>query len=73
MTQRIQRHPFLALFDGPDTNTTREVRSSSIPNVEAAGSMGPYGHEGQPAACSRASAAARSGTSNEGTTASCDG
>ena len=22
MTQRIQRHPFLALFDGPDTNAS---------------------------------------------------
>jgi hypothetical protein len=29
MTQRLQRHPFLALFDGPDTNTTTEKRGSS--------------------------------------------
>jgi hypothetical protein len=29
MTQRFQRHPYLALFDGPDTNTTVEQRSSS--------------------------------------------
>ncbi len=29
MTQRIQRHPFLALFDGPDTNTTTGTRSQS--------------------------------------------
>jgi hypothetical protein len=29
MTQRIQRHPFLALFDGPDTNTTTARRGSS--------------------------------------------
>ena len=29
MTQRIQRHPFLALFDGPDTNTTTGLRTSS--------------------------------------------
>jgi hypothetical protein len=29
MTQRLQKHPFLALFDGPDTNTTTEKRSSS--------------------------------------------
>ena len=25
MTQRLQRHPFLALFDGPDTNATTDV------------------------------------------------
>lgn len=29
MTQRLQRHPFLALFDGPDTNTTTDVRTSA--------------------------------------------
>ena len=29
MTQRLQRHPFLALFDGPDTNTTTEQRPTS--------------------------------------------
>jgi hypothetical protein len=32
MTQRFQRHPFLALFDGPDTNTsTEERRRSTVP------------------------------------------
>ncbi len=32
MTQRIQKHPFLALFDGPDTNTSTGKRSdSSVP------------------------------------------
>jgi hypothetical protein len=30
MTQRFQRHPFLALFDGPDTNTTTARRTTSI-------------------------------------------
>ena len=25
MTQRLHRHPFLGLFDGPDTNTTTDV------------------------------------------------
>jgi hypothetical protein len=30
MTQRFQRHPYLSLFDGPDTNTSTDVRSSSI-------------------------------------------
>jgi len=29
MTQRLQRHPFLALFDGPDPNTTTEKRTSA--------------------------------------------
>jgi len=29
MTQRIQRHPYLSLFDGPDTNTSSEVRTSA--------------------------------------------
>jgi Protein of unknown function (DUF1553)/Protein of unknown function (DUF1549)/Planctomycete cytochrome C len=32
MTQRFQRHPFLALFDGADTNTsTEERRQSTVP------------------------------------------
>src|SRR6185436_3191297 len=32
MTQRIQRHPFLALFDGPDANaSTPERANSTIP------------------------------------------
>ena len=30
MTQRFQRHPFLALFDGPDTNNSTEARGTSI-------------------------------------------
>jgi len=29
MTQRIQRHPFLALFDGPDTNASTASRITS--------------------------------------------
>ncbi len=29
MTQRLQRHPFLGLFDGPDTNTTTGKRMHS--------------------------------------------
>src|SRR5207253_10178651 len=35
MTQRLQRHPFLALFDGPDTNTTTEKRGSSTVPLQA--------------------------------------
>ena len=30
MTQRLKRHPFLGLFDGPDTNTTTAQRSEAI-------------------------------------------
>jgi hypothetical protein len=29
MTQRLQRHPYLVLFDGPDTNTSTEQRTSA--------------------------------------------
>ncbi|HEV7221086.1 MAG TPA: DUF1553 domain-containing protein, partial [Pirellulales bacterium] len=29
MTQRIQRHPFLVLFDGPDPNVSTDVRTSA--------------------------------------------
>ncbi len=35
MTQRLQRHPFLALFDGPDTNTTTDVRTSATVSTQA--------------------------------------
>jgi hypothetical protein len=35
MTQRIQRHPYLALFDGPDTNTTSDQRFSSTVPLQA--------------------------------------
>jgi hypothetical protein len=35
MTQRLQRHPFLALFDGPDTNTTTEKRTSATVPLQA--------------------------------------
>jgi hypothetical protein len=35
MTQRIQRHPFLSLFDGPDTNMSTDVRTSSIVPTQA--------------------------------------
>jgi hypothetical protein len=30
MTQRLQRHPFLAIFDGADANTSTEKRTSAI-------------------------------------------
>ncbi len=35
MTQRLQRHPFLALFDGPDTNHTTDARPTSIVPLQA--------------------------------------
>ena len=35
MTQRIQRHPFLALFDGPDTNASTGVRTTSTTPLQA--------------------------------------
>ncbi len=35
MTQRFQRHPYLGLFDGPDTNTTTGVRRASTVPLQA--------------------------------------
>ena len=35
MTQRFQRHPFLALFDGPDTNTSTDHRLTSTTPLQA--------------------------------------
>ena len=35
MTQRIQRHPFLALFDGPDTNASTSQRETSTVPTQA--------------------------------------
>jgi Protein of unknown function (DUF1553)/Protein of unknown function (DUF1549)/Planctomycete cytochrome C len=35
MTQRQFRHPFLGLFDGPDTNTTTDVRAVSTVPLQA--------------------------------------
>jgi Protein of unknown function (DUF1553)/Protein of unknown function (DUF1549)/Planctomycete cytochrome C len=35
MTQRIQRHPFLALFDGPDTNASTATRTTSTTPLQA--------------------------------------
>ena len=35
MTQRIKRHPFLALFDGPDTNASTASRQSTIVPTQA--------------------------------------
>jgi hypothetical protein len=35
MTQRLVKHPFLALFDGPDTNTSTDVRSRSTVPLQA--------------------------------------
>jgi flagellar motor protein MotB len=35
MTQRFQRHPFLALFDGPDTNASTPARITSTTPLQA--------------------------------------
>jgi mono/diheme cytochrome c family protein len=35
MTQRIQRHPYLALFDGPDTNASTARRVTSTTPLQA--------------------------------------
>src|SRR6185295_562315 len=35
MTQRIQRHPFLSLFDGPDTNASTPTRTTSTTSLQA--------------------------------------
>jgi hypothetical protein len=35
MTQRLQRHPFLALFDAPDANTPTDVRPESTVPLQA--------------------------------------
>jgi hypothetical protein len=46
MTQRIQRHPYLALFDSPDTNTTTDQRFSSTVPLQALFLMNnPWVHE----------------------------
>ncbi|MCI0464560.1 MAG: PSD1 and planctomycete cytochrome C domain-containing protein, partial [Gemmataceae bacterium] len=46
MTQRIQRHPFLATFDGPDTNASTAVRTTSTTSLQALFLMNdPFVHE----------------------------
>ena len=35
MTQRIQRHPFLAIFDGPDTSVSTPQRSTSTTPLQS--------------------------------------
>ena len=39
MTQRIQRHPFLSLFDGPDPNVSTDVRTSATVPLQALWAM----------------------------------
>ncbi|MFO0968569.1 MAG: DUF1549 and DUF1553 domain-containing protein [Gemmataceae bacterium] len=46
MTQRIQRHPFLALFDGPDTNASTASRPTTTTPLQALFLMNnPFVHE----------------------------
>ncbi len=35
MTQRLQRHPYLGLFDGPDTNASTDVRTQATIPLQA--------------------------------------
>ena len=35
MTQRLVKHPFLAIFDGPDTNASTDVRARSTVPLQA--------------------------------------
>jgi hypothetical protein len=35
MTQRLVKHPFLAIFDGPDTNSSTDVRTRSTVPLQA--------------------------------------
>ena len=46
MSQRIKRHPFLALFDGPDPNTSTATRSvSTVPTQALYFMNAPFVHE----------------------------
>ena len=46
MTQRIKRHPFLALFDGPDPNaTTADRRLTTVPTQALYFLNSPFVHE----------------------------
>ena len=46
MTQRIKRHPFLALFDGPDPNaSTAERRITTVPTQALYFLNSPFVHE----------------------------
>jgi hypothetical protein len=46
MTQRIARHPFLALFDGPDTNASTANRTTTTTPLQALFLMNdPFVHE----------------------------
>jgi hypothetical protein len=46
MTQRIQKHPFLALFDGPDTNASTALRITTTTPLQALFLMNnPFVHE----------------------------
>ena len=54
MTQRLVKHPFLAIFDGPDTNASTDVRPRSTVPLQALYLMNnPFVHE-QAAALRRA-------------------
>jgi hypothetical protein len=59
MTQRLQKHPYLALFDGPDTNTTTAKRPESTVPLQALFFMNsPFIEETSSAFAARLTAAA---------------
>ncbi len=63
MTQRLQRHPYLSLFDGPDPNTSTESRTSAtIPLQTLYLQNNPYLAEQSRAFAKRLTAAALSPT-----------
>jgi hypothetical protein len=46
MQQRLRKHPFFALFDGADTNSTTAARSTSVTALQALFAMNdPFTHE----------------------------
>jgi hypothetical protein len=53
MTQRLVKHPFLSIFDGPDTNVTSEARPSSTVPLQALYLMNNPFVEGQAAGFAR--------------------
>ena len=57
MTQRIRRHPFLALFDGPDPNaSTAERRTTTVPTQALYFLNDPFVHTASEALATRARA-----------------
>ena len=68
MTQRLQKYPFLALFDGPDTNTSTGRRTdSSVPLQSLHLANHPFFHQQAKAIADRVLTKHRSQTDNVNT------